>query len=76
MVETYNHETNRGLLNKKPIDLYLEMNWGNIKRHTLDSINTTFPHKQKLMRPKFQLGQVVRITLAKTNFSRSFQICY
>ena len=31
MVESYNHETNRGLLNKKPIDLYLETNWENIK---------------------------------------------
>ena len=74
MIQSYNHEPNRGILNKKPIDLYLETNWEKIKKHSLESINTGFPRQQKLLRIKFQPGEVVRLSLTKNKFFRSFHI--
>ena len=40
----------------------------------MESINTGFPRQQKLLRIKFQPGEVVRLSLTKNKFFRSFHI--
>ena len=74
IVYSYNVSDHRGILNRKPIDLYLLQDWNEIKKI---SKNLYKDHLSKIkpVKNKFSEGDVVRIKAADRIFSKVTDHC-